>query len=77
MASPFRMSNLRGVRRGWQLRPCLARLEQRLVPTMAFPGIAGDPSIDRIQLNPLISHRRKSRQPKGGPGTGGTGDRRQ
>ncbi len=36
-----RIPRPRGDRRGRQLRPCLLRLEQRLVPSLTFPGIAG------------------------------------
>ena len=41
MASHPRTPRPRGDRRGRQLRPCLLRLEQRVVPSLTFPGIAG------------------------------------
>ena len=41
MASPPRTSRPRGDRRGRQLRPCLLQLEERAVPSLTFPGIAG------------------------------------
>src|SRR5450755_2127716 len=41
MASHARTPGPRGDRRGRQLRPCLLQLEQRVVPSLTFPGIAG------------------------------------